>query len=265
MTKRKAGRRGPYRKPVQLKPKQATARTPKPGAADFSAFMNPRPAAREDVTEKELAFIGTVRHFAKLGFDLLAYRGLIFSAEEQSRSPEDRIAGELASEDTATFDRLLKDGVHFAASPRLMSMFMVRFQHQDVTRRRRWKRQFFAGWDPANKKKQRRGLLAGIVLQMYESRRSRGVGSKRAMGEIQRMLDSLVCSEAHLSEEEYPKKYAFPPTIEEEEKRLGKHVISGARVERLLDEARGAIGLRTMPKTPRTLTKKRGQLVKTSQ
>ena len=256
MTKRKAGRRGPYRKPVQLKPKQATARTPKPGAADFSAFMNPRPVAREDLTEKELAFVGTVRHFAKLGFDLLTYKGLIFSAEEQSRSPEDRIAGELASEDTTTFDRLLKDGVHFAASPRLMSMFMVRFQHQDVKRRRRWKRDFFAGWDPANKKKLRRSLLAAIVLNIYESRLSRGDGAKRAMGEIQRILDSLVCSEAHLSEEEYLKKYAFPPTIEEEEKRLGKHVISGARVEKLLDLARGQLGLRTTPKRQRGVNRK---------
>lgn len=221
-----------------------TQTKPKAGAADFSALMNPRPVAREDVTEKELAFLGTVRHFAKLGFDLLKYPGLIFGGEEQCRSPEDRIAGELASESAETFDRLLKDGVNFAHVPRLMGMFMVNFQFQDAKRRNKWKKQFFADWDPANKKR-RRSLLAGIVLNMYGTRRSHGEGAKKAMGEIQRMLDSPPVPQ--------------PPRallLGEELLILKKYAVPGARVETLLDLARGQLGLRTTPKRPRVKRKR---------
>jgi hypothetical protein len=208
---------------------------PKPGAPEWPV-RNLRPVVREDVTEKELVLLGIVRHFKELGFDLSAYSSLVFGGEEMCRRPEDRIAGKLASTDAETFDRLLRDGVNFASVPRLMSMFLVCFQHQDAKRRNRWKRQFFAGWDGTNF---RRHVLGLIVHNAYRDRRSRGLGAKRAMGEIQRILDSP------------PSMPQLPRAVLTEEELLKKHAIPGARVEALLDEARGALGLRTRPRLKR--------------
>lgn len=223
MTKREASRRGRYRKAVKPETTKAKERKPKPGAADYSSLNSP-PVVREDVTERELALLGIVRHFKELGFDLSAYSSLIFGGEELCRSPEDRIAGELASTDAETFDRLLKDGVNFASVPRLMTYFLIQFPYQDAKRQKSWKKKFFAGWGP---KKFRRRCLALTVLNLKAA---------HTMGEIQEMHDRLARGgEARSAEERLLKKSA----------------ILGARVEALLDEARGALGARTNPKRPR--------------
>lgn len=215
---------------------------PKPGAPDWPV-RNLRLVAREDVTERELEILGIVRHFAALGFDLRTYSSMIFGGEEQCRSPEDRIAGRLAPIRPETFDRLLNDGVNFVSLPRLMSMFMVLFQGQDEKRRTQWKRKFFAGWDPADEKGRSRHIRAAVVFNMYRGRMA-GSGlkarrSERVMAEIQETLDRLAAGgEAHTEEEKSLKKFAIP----------GERRVT---VQALLDEARGALGLRTRPRLKR--------------
>ena len=207
---------------------------PKAASPDFiDRFRTKYPVSREDVVDDELAFIGWVRRYRELGCDLMTHGVFNFIVEMAARSPEDKAAGRLAPLSLDTFERLLRDKAEIAGSPRLLNGFRDQYRLQPKARRTRWKNKFFARWEP---EPDRRGQLALIVMVLFDQRRSRGMSAKMATGEIQRMHDRLVDGDA----------------LSTEESKLKPLVICGARVESLLDEARGVWGRRTKPKRPRT-------------